>query len=64
MEIPIWEKYMLTIDEAAKYFNLGNKKVRQIAREYEDSDFILRNGNKSLIKREKFEEFLNETSLI
>lgn len=64
MEMPIWEKYALTINEAVQYFNLGEKKIRQIVREYEDSDFIMHNGNKALIKRKKFEEFLNETSSI
>lgn len=64
MEMPIWEKYALTINEAVQYFNLGEKKIRQIVREYEDSDFIIHNGNKALIKRKKFEEFLNETSSI
>lgn len=64
MEMPIWEKYALTINEAVQYFNLGEKKIRQIVREYEDSDFIMRNGNKALIKRKKFEEFMDETSSI
>ncbi len=64
MEVPIWEKYALTITEAAQYFNLGEKKIRQLVREYEDSDFILHNGNKALIKRMKFEEFMNETSSV
>lgn len=63
-EIPIWEKYALTISEAVQYFNLGDKKLRQLVQEYEDSDFLLHNGNKALIKREKFEEFLNKTSSV
>ena len=24
--VPIWEKYMLTVEEAAKYFGIGEKK--------------------------------------
>ena len=24
-DVPIWEKYTLTIDEAAKYFRIGEK---------------------------------------
>lgn len=30
-EIPYWEKYMLTLREAAEYFRIGEKKMRQIA---------------------------------
>lgn len=29
-EIPYWERYMLTIREAAEYFHIGEKKMRQI----------------------------------
>ena len=29
--LPLGEKYMLTIKEAASYFNIGTKKMRRIA---------------------------------
>lgn len=64
MEIPIWEKYALTINEASEYFNLGEKKIRFLANEYQDYGFVLHNGNKVLIKRRKFEEFINMTNAI
>ena len=32
-EIPIWEKYTLTIDEAAAYFRVGEAKLRKIVSE-------------------------------
>ena len=60
--VPIWEKYMLTIEEACKYFGIGDKKMRQLAYEYQDDPkLILMNGTKFLIKREGFEKFFNET---
>lgn len=31
MNVPIGEKYMLTIKEAAAYFNIGIKKMRRLA---------------------------------
>lgn len=62
--VPIWEKFALTISEATEYFNLGEKKMRYLVNEYSDSGFILQNGTKILIKRKKFEEFLNETSMV
>ena len=32
-DVPIWEKYTLTIDEAAKYFRIGENKLRKLAEE-------------------------------
>ena len=62
--IPIWQKFALTINEAVEYFGIGEKKLRKLLEEYFDSGFVLQNGTKSLIKRAKFEEFLNETIAI
>ena len=31
-DVPIWEKYTLTIEEASKYFRIGEKKLRKLAR--------------------------------
>jgi excisionase family DNA binding protein len=62
--VPIWEKYMLTVDEAVQYFGIGEKKIRMLISENVDSDFCftVQVGNKSLINRHKFEEFLNQTT--
>lgn len=62
--IPIWEKFNLTISEASEYFNLGEKKMRLLADNYSDSGFVLQNGSKTLIKRNKFEAFINETNMV
>lgn len=62
--IPIWEKFTLTINEASEYFNLGEKKMRFLADNYNDYGFVLQNGNKTLIKRKRFEEFINETNAV
>lgn len=62
--IPIWEKFNLTINEASEYFNLGEKKMRFLADNYNDYGFVLQNGSKTLIKRRKFEEFINETNAV
>ncbi|MCD7895029.1 MAG: hypothetical protein LUG60_15240 [Erysipelotrichaceae bacterium] len=56
-EIPIWHKWNLTIQEASKYFNIGGNKLREIT-EDPDCDFVLHIGTKKLIKRIKFEEYL------
>lgn len=62
--LSISEKYNLTIAEASEYFNIGEKKIRQIVQENNTADFILYNGAKLLIKRAKFEQFIDEVSCI
>ena len=57
--VPVWQKYTLTITEASEYFNIGEKKMRQIVQEYDTMDFTLNNGVKVLIKRKKFEQFID-----
>lgn len=63
-QVQIKDKFCLTIDEAAAYFNIGEKKLRQIVTENLHSDFIIQNGVKYLIKRKRFENYLNEISAI
>ena len=64
IEIPYWEKYMLTLREAAEYFHIGEKKMRQIVDEKMDANFLLTSGNRVMIKRKLFEEYLNAASVI
>lgn len=58
------ERYTLSIKQAAEYFGIGQKKLRQIVEEHADADFVLRNGAKVQIKRKKFENFIDQTSCI
>ena len=62
--VPLWHKYSLMIREASEYFNLGEKKLRQIIQEQPQEDFILNNGTKVLIKRVKFEQFMDAASCV
>ena len=62
--VPLWHKYTLTISEASVYFNIGEKKLRQMVQENATADFLLNNGVKVLIKRVKFEQFIDETCSI
>lgn len=62
--IPIWEKYTLTVDEAAEYFRIGRNKLRKIISENEDADFILWNGTRPQIKRKKFENYIDKIYVI
>ena len=46
MQVPIWEKYTLTIEEAAAYFRIGETKLRRIVCENRNADFLLWNVHK------------------
>ena len=61
--IPMNEKYTLSIKEAAAYFGIGIKKMRRLSEDH-TSSFAVISGNRYLIIRTKFEEFLQETSTI
>ena len=56
-EIPVQDKYLLTVREASAYFNIGIKHMRKIAEENADS-IAVRHGNRYLIIRPKCEEFI------
>ena len=62
--VPIWERFLLTIKEASLYFNIGENKLYRLVNDYIDSDykFVVQNGSRLMIKREKFEKFLNDTT--
>jgi len=63
-EIPFWEKYTLTIREAAEYFHIGEKKLRQLVDENQDADYVLMVGNRAMIKRKRFEEYVDLATVI
>ena len=64
IEIPIWEKYTLTIREAAEYFHIGEKKMRQIVDENYNANFILMVGNRAMIKRKLFEKYIDMATAV
>lgn len=58
VQIPICEKYMLTVREAAAYFSIGIKKMRMLAENNEGSFAILM-GNRYLIVCPRFEAYID-----
>ena len=58
-DVPIWEKYTLTIEEASKYFRIGKKKLRKLAEENIDAGWVIVNGNRIQIKRKQFEKIID-----
>ena len=65
-EVPMWKKFLLTVKEASLYFNIGENNMHRIVNDYLDSDykFVVQNGGRNMIKRQMFEEFLNQTTSI
>ena len=59
MNIPIWEKAMLTTQEAALYSHIGINKLEEMLK-VPNCPFVLYVGKKKLIKRREFEEYLSE----
>ena len=56
IEVPVWEKSTLTLDEAAAYSGIGKNKLRTLT----DCNFVLWIGSKRLIKREMLDEYIRE----
>lgn len=63
-DVPIWERYTLTIEEASKYFRIGEKKLRKIAEENKNSNWVIFNGNRVQIKRKQFEKIIDNLDAI
>ena len=63
-DVPIWEKYTLTIEEAARYFRIGEKKLRKLEEENPDASWLIMNGNRVQIKRRQFEKVIDSLDVI
>ena len=63
-DIPVWRRYTLTIEEAAGYYHIGEGKLRMLIDQNPHEDFYVMNGNWALIKREKFERYLDQATAV
>ena len=54
IDIPVWERYTLTIEEASRYFRIGENKLRRLAEESKNANWLIMNGNRIQIKRKQF----------
>ena len=61
---PVWERYTLTVPAASQYFSISERRLREMISEDPTADYIIYNGRKILIKRIKFEEYLNQNSTL
>ncbi len=59
LEIPFWFKVTLTIREAAAYSNIGINKIEELLKQPK-CNFVLYVGNKKLVKRKEFEQYISK----
>lgn len=62
--IPVWEKYTLSIEEAAAYFRVGESKLRKMVDSNKDASYVLWNGTRAQIKRKIFENYIDSLNVI
>ena len=58
-EVPIWERTLLTINEASDYTGIGVSKLRLLASK-RNSKLIVYVGAKKMFKRKKLDEYLDD----
>ena len=59
LEVPIWDKPFLTIEEATAYTGIGRDTLREMTR-FADCPFVLWVGHRRMIKRELFDEYIEK----
>ena len=52
------DKVLLTVEEASCLFNIGQNKLRTMISLDPEQDYLLRNGRKVMIKRRKFQDYI------
>lgn len=57
--VPVWVKPYLTIDEATAYTGIGRDKLYEMASQ-EKCPFVLWVGNRRMIKRRVFDEYIEK----
>lgn len=60
LDMPFWLKVNLTIKEAASYSNIGINRIEGLLKQPK-CNFVLYVGNKKLVKRKEFEQYLSKT---
>jgi excisionase family DNA binding protein len=58
-EVSIWEKSTLSLEEAAAYSEIGINKLCELTNE-KNCRFVLWVGNKRLIKRRLFDQYIEK----
>ena len=62
-KLPIWEKVLLTKENASSYSNIGLNRLDELLK-LPNCPFVIYVGKKKLVKRKEFEKFLSENIVI
>ncbi|MDD3416974.1 MAG: excisionase [Lachnospiraceae bacterium] len=62
-DIPLWHKTNLSIEEAIIYTGIGRNKLYELTSK-EDCPFVLWVGNKRLVKRVAFDEYVLKRNML
>ena len=62
--VSISDKYSLSIQEAAEYYGIGEKRLRNFLTEHWNETFVLEIGTHTRIKRRLFEEYLDQMASV
>jgi excisionase family DNA binding protein len=62
-EVPIWERTLLTINEASDYTGIGINRLRRLT-SYRNCDLVIWVGNRRMIKRKKLDEYLENSTTV
>lgn len=58
--MPFWLKLNLTKQEAAAYSNIGINRIDELLKDPK-CNFVLYVGNKKLVKRKEFEQYISKS---
>ncbi len=59
MYVPLWERSLLTVEEAASYSGIGRDKIKDISND-DRCPFVLWVGTKRMIKRRQFDAYIDK----
>lgn len=60
LQMDFWNKHNLTVEEAAVYFHIGENRLRALIAENPMASYLLKIGSRTLIKKNKFADFLDK----
>lgn len=60
LKMPFWLKLNMTINEAAAYSNIGINRIEELLKQPK-CNFVLYVGNKKLVKRKEFEQYISKS---
>lgn len=62
--VSLLEKFLLSFEEAARYFGIGEQKLRNMANIEENPKWVIQSGCRRLIKRVLLEDILLKAETI